>query len=218
MFVQHGQPKGQSQQNSDLSPQTRHFLEQIPTPQLISIFEPAIREHLKYRIPEGDIERVLGDVKTKISREEIMKLAEMLPLVMAELKESSQHQANRTPHTEVAQAQQRDTQMESFPHTSPPPPYEVHLVPPAVVPSDPAPANVTNIGPLIPPREPTVFCGLYLAGIGKHKTSKLQFDISEVNSVRALAWSRRILAFEYVIRYSGSIQLTSYFLVDQMST
>jgi hypothetical protein len=193
----------------------------MPTLQLISIFEPAIREHLKHRIPEGDVERMLEDVKTNTSREKIMKLAGMLPLVMAELKESSQHPGSRTLRTEVAQTQQRDAQMEHFPHASPPPPYEVHLVPTATIPSDPTPtssSNVTNTGPLIPPREPTVFHGLYLAGIGKHKTSQMQFNISEVNYVRALAWARRALAFEYVIRYNNSIKLTLHSPVDQMST
>jgi hypothetical protein len=204
LLVQHGQPKAQSQQIFDTSPEIEQALERIPTPQLISVFEPAIREHLKHRIPEGDVECMLENVKMNTSRENIMKLAGLLPLVMAELKESNRYHASGGLHTGATQTQDRDTAMETFPHTSPPPPYEVHLVPTGTVLTTPISAsNVANTkqtGPLLPPREPTVLRMFHLEGIGKHKTSEKQFDISEANYVRALAWARRNLEFEYVTR------------------
>ena len=117
-----------------------------------------------------------------------MEIAALLPQVMAELKESRHYQPSG---------------QELLSH-EPPTASDVHLVHNVVVPSDSNPplsskrTSFEQPAPLPPVRDPTVLHGLYTAGIGQTKTVETRFDISEGNYVRALAWARRTLAFEYV--------------------
>jgi hypothetical protein len=54
----------------------------------------------------------------------------------------------------------------------------------------------------------TVLNGLYIRGRGRNKTTETPFEVSEENYVRALAWTRRSFAFEYVqIQLSPIISL-----------
>jgi len=174
----------------ELSSEMREALEKLPTAQLISIFEPAFREHLKQRTPGGNVDELMENIKRDTNRDMIMKLVALLPSVMAGLKES---------RPEPMQSQPQDVQMEIFPHSSPLPPYEVN--PTVNIPSQPnlPSSTVTRnlaLEPQIPPRESTVLRGIYAAGKGKNKTAELGLDVSETDYVRALAWTRRNLAFE----------------------
>lgn len=104
--------------------------------------------------------------------------------------------------------------------SSPPPSYETALQgpkgsmsPTATFPTTPSAQTPTNADAVMasngpPPAsaidistlqiDPTVLNGLYIKGRGRNKTIETPFEVSEENYVRALAWTRRGFAFEYV--------------------
>ena len=173
----------------------------MPTWQLISIFESPLRENLKHKVPAENVEKVIEDLRRDVNREKLLQLAELLPQVMAELKEPTRHHSGRIQSNEPADSSSRETQMEVVQQTSPPPPYETHAGPILLDSSDTNLPEIPNTypgepRPPSPLLEPTVIYWLYTPGKGKNKTSEQTFDISEENYVRALAWSRRFYRFE----------------------
>ncbi|KIM33116.1 hypothetical protein M408DRAFT_325940 [Serendipita vermifera MAFF 305830] len=182
-----GQPKSQNTADGELSVEVRRILDNISTSKLVSIFEPAFREHVKLRAPTANVDQVIENLKKDTNREKIYQLASLSPLVIAQLKEQNRYQP----------FQSQDSEMEVDTHTSPPPPDDINPIVNIPTLSDFAPStNLQEPRPLAPSRNTTVVDVFYTAGRGKNKTFEHAFDVSEVDYVRALAWSRRFYRFD----------------------
>ncbi|KAG8798587.1 hypothetical protein FRC16_006963 [Serendipita sp. 398] len=176
-----------------------YLIGNMSTQQLVQIFEPAIRQALRYRHPKADIDRLTANLGKETSRQQLLELASLLPHVMDSI---ALEGTNSTPEVDRSSRASLETMRSQNDHASTA--ENAESIPPlkqaesSIELANTIPENSTSqpthIG--VPKVDKTVIQGLYLLGRGKFKTSTREFDITPEDATKAAAWSDRRQKFD----------------------
>jgi hypothetical protein len=148
-------------------------LESMSTEDLFKVFEPAFRRNLELREPMESLDSLIDRFRTTMNRDALLKLARMMPAMIKGLKERPTSIGAASPAKGLTTSTQSVSNLELHPGNS-----DVQMI-------------ETKLS--IPPLDETVLNGIYMVGGGKaFVTTSREFEISEGNFARAMAWNRRL--------------------------